>query len=479
MSKIVVLGAGICGLAAGILLRRDGHDVTVLERDPEAPPDSLEEAWEQWSRGGVTQFRQAHFLVSRGRILLEETLPDVLAALKAAGGVAFDPASVLPPSIADRAPRDGDERFRTVTARRPTLEHVFARAAESEPGLEIRRGVSVATLIARTVDGTPHVVGVRTDAGEQFHADLIVDAMGRRSDLPRRLEEIGAKPMHEESEDSGFIYYTRFFRSPTGAVPEFRAPVSTAIGAFSVLTLPSENDTWSVTVFTSSGDRALKRLRDADPWTALIGACPLDAHWIDGEPLTDIMPMGGVIDRRRRLIVDGEPVATGIALLGDACACTNPALGRGITMGLLHTRQLRNVLRDHGEHPRAFADAWDAATEAELMPWYHDTVEDDRAWIEQIETLRDGREVQPPRDSIPGLKAILLAVAPHDPDAFRAIVKPELPRPQPGHLRGRQLHRADPRHRAAHRPATAPGAEPRSDPRAARRYAGAGLTASG
>ncbi|MGZ6639978.1 MAG: FAD-dependent oxidoreductase, partial [Solirubrobacteraceae bacterium] len=39
-SRIIVLGAGVCGLAAGMLLRRDGHEVTVLERDPEPVPNS-------------------------------------------------------------------------------------------------------------------------------------------------------------------------------------------------------------------------------------------------------------------------------------------------------------------------------------------------------------------------------------------------------------------------------------------------------
>ena len=34
MPRITVLGAGVCGLAAAMLLARDGHDVTVLERDP-------------------------------------------------------------------------------------------------------------------------------------------------------------------------------------------------------------------------------------------------------------------------------------------------------------------------------------------------------------------------------------------------------------------------------------------------------------
>jgi 2-polyprenyl-6-methoxyphenol hydroxylase-like FAD-dependent oxidoreductase len=84
MSKIIVLGAGMCGLAAGMLLRRDGHEVTVLERDPEPAPYSPEEAWERWPRDGVTQFRQAHLLMSRGRLALEEAFPNVLTEISAA-----------------------------------------------------------------------------------------------------------------------------------------------------------------------------------------------------------------------------------------------------------------------------------------------------------------------------------------------------------------------------------------------------------
>ena len=422
MSKIVVLGAGACGLAAGLLLRRDGHDVTVVERDPEPVPSSPEEAWERWSRDGVTQFRLAHYLTPRGRIVLEETLPDVLAGLEAAGGIGFDPLPLMPPSITDRTPRAGDDQFRTVTARRPVLEQVLAEAADAETGLEIRRGVSVAELVLRAGNGTPHVTGVRTESGEQLDADLIVDAMGRRSQLPRWLEAAGTRPVHEEAEDSGFIYYSRFFRAASAGMPEYRAPLLMPIGTFSLLTLPSDNDTWSVTVYTSAGDRPLKRLRDPGPWTALVRACPLHAQWLEGDPISDINAMGGIVDRYRRLFVDGEPVATGVALLADAWACTNPSLGRGITLGLLHAQRLADMVRAYPDDPDEFAEAFDAVTEAELTPWYRETVEEDRARVQQIEALRHGLEAPPEPGSMPWLQGALLAAAPQDPNAFRAFL---------------------------------------------------------
>ena len=163
MPHTIVLGGGLCGLTAAMMLARDGRQVTVLERDPAPVPADPEAAWERWRRDGVVQFRQAHYLQPLGRQVLETELPDVLEGFAAAGAYHFDPiAEALPATITDRAPRPGDERFRTYTARRSTLEWVVARAAEAEPGVEIRRGVGVSALETRRTDGRMHVSAVRT-----------------------------------------------------------------------------------------------------------------------------------------------------------------------------------------------------------------------------------------------------------------------------------------------------------------------------
>jgi len=423
MSKIVVLGAGVCGLAAGMLLCRDGHEVTVLERDPDPVPSSPEEAWQRWPRDGVTQFRLAHYLTSQGRIVLDEILPDVLASLEAAGGLRFDPLQLMPPSITDRTPRAGDDRFATVNARRPVFEQVLGQAADEEPGLEIRRGVSVAALVATRADGRPpHVSGVRTGSGEQLDADLVVDATGRRSPLPKWLAAVGAGPVHEEAADSGFIYYGRFFRSRGAGMPQFRAGVLTPIGTFSLLTIPSDNDTWSVTVYTASGDQPLKRLRDPGAWTAVVRACPAHAQWLEGEPISDLIAMGGIVDRYRRFVVDGRPLVTGVAPIGDAWACTNPSQGRGMTLGLIHAKCLADTVRAYPDDPYEFARAWDAVTEAELTPWYRETVEEDRFRLDEIEALRHGLDAPPAAGSTAWRLAALAGAMSQDPDVFRAFV---------------------------------------------------------
>jgi hypothetical protein len=45
-------------------------------------------------------------------------------------------------------------------------------------------------------------------------------------------------------------------------------------------------------------------------------------------------------------------------------------------------------MRGYLEHPRQFAEVWDAVTEAELTAWYREIVEEDRARIGEIEALR-------------------------------------------------------------------------------------------
>ena len=64
-----------------------------------------------------------------------------------------------------------------------------------------------------------HVTGVRLNDSEILGADLVIDAMGRRSKLTEWLEMIGAPTPHVESEDSGFVYYTQYFKGSESPVP--------------------------------------------------------------------------------------------------------------------------------------------------------------------------------------------------------------------------------------------------------------------
>ena len=79
--------------------------------------------------------------------------------------------------------------------------------------------------------------------------------------------------------------------------------------------------------------------------------------------------MAGVLDRYRRFVVDGAPIVTGLAAVGDARACTNPSGGRGVSVGMVHAQLLRRTVRTHLDDPAGFAQAWDEGTEQLVGPF--------------------------------------------------------------------------------------------------------------
>lgn len=413
MAHIVVCGGSVVGLSLAMMLAGDGHRVTVFERDGTPPPA---DPWNAWARPGVAQFHQPHTLLARSRMIFDQELPGTVERLEEAGCVWVDWLAVMPPLIRDRTPRPGDDRFRFITGRRPVVEAAIAAVAAQTEGVEIRRGVAVASLLAAS-GGVPHATGVRTTTGEEIHADLVVDAMGRRSRLGSWLTAAGGTPPYVESEDCGFVYHTRYFRG--AELPGFLAPPVSEIGTISLLTLPGDNGTWSVTVWAASDDTALRSLRDAGRFSAVVGACPVHAHWLDGEPLTDVLTTAGVVDRYRRMVVDGRPVATGIVAVGDAWACTNPSAGRGMTVGLIQAQCLRDVVRAHIGDPDALARAMDEVTEARVTPLYRAQITADRARFAEVDALRRGED--PPAPD-PRAAAIAGAVM-RDPDVFRAMLE--------------------------------------------------------
>jgi flavin-dependent dehydrogenase len=178
-----------------------------------------------------------------------------------------------------------------------------------------------------------------------------------------------------------------------------------------------------VTVYISSGDQALKKLRDPKHWTALVAGCPLHAHWLDGDPITDVLTLAGTIDRYRRFVVDGVPLATGIVSVGDSWACTNPSLGRGIAMGLLQAIGTVEVVRQHLDNPLTLALAQDSMTETRVTPWYRNTVEIDRARLARLKAFIAGRPEPQPTDPRARIANALLVAMMYDADLFRAATE--------------------------------------------------------
>jgi 2-polyprenyl-6-methoxyphenol hydroxylase-like FAD-dependent oxidoreductase len=425
MPGIVIIGAGVVGLGTALLLAKDGHQVTVLERDPQSPPELASEAWYTWERHGVNQFRLPHFFLARYRRIIDEELPEVALAIEAAGGLRYNPLLALPEAVRGPA-RPDDTNVEVLTGRRPLVESALAVAAATHPRVTVRRGVATAGLLTRrgATSAIPHICGVRTATGEEFCADLVIDASGRRSPLPRWLTDAGGRPPWQVSEDSGFVYYSRHFRASGGTLPVALGPPLMALGTISSVTLPADNGTWCVVIVAAAHDRALHGLRDVARWDRTVRALPLVAHWLDGEAVDDqVRVIAKIEDRHRDFVVDGQPVATGVVAIGDAWACTNPSRGRGASIGMLHGLALRQTLRDVGlDDPTGFVLAFGQATATEVEPWFEWSRFESRHRLAEIDAGIRG-EIYEPHDRRWEMEQALAAAARVDPDCLRLLAR--------------------------------------------------------
>ncbi|MEO5837376.1 MAG: FAD-dependent monooxygenase [Acidimicrobiales bacterium] len=388
MANVIVVGGGPTGLTAAMKFAGAGASVTVLERDSAPMPDSPTDAWERWDRRAVPQFRQIHYLQPGGRRALDEHLPSVIDELRGVGAIELHADVIF---CAPESVPDPDPRYATLTtSRRPVLELAFARAAAKTAGVEIRRGAIVESLLTapEVLPGVPHIVGVRLADGETLLADLVVDASGRRSAIGQMIVDVGGKEMRTESTEVGFVYTTRFYR---GELPQYRTEMLSPLGSISALTIHGDDNTWGATLYNHPADKAFRRLRDPEVFERVYRLLPDHAHWVDGEPITDPASMTSTSNTIREFVVDDKPMATGLVPLGDAFAFTNPSIGRGIAIGIIHTVDFVDEVAAVLDDPAAIATAWKTATDRRARPFVQATIDYDRVRAPEVEAAIEGR----------------------------------------------------------------------------------------
>jgi 2-polyprenyl-6-methoxyphenol hydroxylase-like FAD-dependent oxidoreductase len=424
--EVAIIGGGMAGLLAALLLARDGHRVTVYERDDTDLPDTADEAFEKWERRGAPHARQSHALLARLHRTLKVRAPDVLDMLAEQGATELTVERILPPGIEDRAPRPGDEELVLWCCRRLTIEWVLGRVVTAEPGVMWRRGVGVDGLVA---DGT-RVRGLRLADGSPAPADLVVVAGGRYSPVMEWITALGGEvqPVEEQAE-AGIIYLSRFYRLREGR----ELPVLTERGAGGDLGylgfagFYGDNGTFSITFGLPTVDRELMALRNAAAWEAAVSTLtPLEPWTEDGlaDPITDVEAMARLTNRIRRFVVDGQPVATGLVVIGDAAVTTNPWYGKGCAQAGIAAEALSAALREHGRDEHAVALAMDEAMRTELEPHYVASCIQDADRIKLHAALHEGTEPDPAaaaaRDFI--FNGLIPATR-TDPDVFRAFFR--------------------------------------------------------
>jgi 2-polyprenyl-6-methoxyphenol hydroxylase-like FAD-dependent oxidoreductase len=393
----LVIGGGISGLAAALALRTRGARVTILERDPEPAVASASEAFATWDRKGAVQVRHSHAFLGRLRMLLRERYPELLEALLAAGARELKMMEHPPRTLRGLKPEPGDEQLVALGCRRTTFEWVTRRFVHAFGDVTVVPNATVRALKAAVGTAPPRVTGVRyvVDGDEhELEADFVVDASGRTSGSVKWLAAIGARPPYEEMEQSGIVYYTRFYRLLPGASepPPSEHPAAADFNWVKYAVFPADDRTFSITLATPLAFPRLKVLAKVGAFEEMVRAIPALRPWADasvsepiGDPAHPVQAMGGLINRLRRFVDAEGPVAVGFFVLGDAAYCTNPLYGRGCAQGFLHAEFLGRALEEHPNDLTAAALTLDRQGRAELEPFYRASVIADRDAVRKAE----------------------------------------------------------------------------------------------
>ena len=384
--RVTVLGGGPTGLAVALGLARRGRSVTILDRDAEQPLDRPWDAYARWSRPSIPHSVQPHSLLARTRRTLRLHAPDVLDSILEAGAWEND----LFGRLVKEERNPGDRDLVAVHCRRPVFECALRAAVVAEPRtrlLTATPGTGIA--LARQPGAPPRVTGVRVGA-DVLPTDVLVDASGRRSSVPRWLKEAGVELALEEAEACNVMYYSRYFELlPDADYPSWvgvLGPAGTTDAVrFSVFF--GDNRTYAIVLGVPSWERGFRGLAHNASYMSAVRRFSSLAPFIEqdvGRPVTDVLPFGSLQNVFRPPLLDGAPPVLGLHLVGDAYCHTNPLFAWGICLGTDHGFQLSRLIDEHPGDPEAQALAFADCTAGEAEECFRAVAEEDqdrtRAW---------------------------------------------------------------------------------------------------
>jgi flavin-dependent dehydrogenase len=331
-------------LLAAAAVRDSVDAVDVLEAHP--VPDGPD------PRVGVPQAAHMHILLSGGAEAINQLLPGTIDRLLAEGAnrVPMTTGMVL------YSPEGWYRRWKTdthylIAGSRDLTDYVIRQQVLKDPRVTLYPRTRVAGLRGdhRRVTG----VRVLTADGQETNldADLVIDASGKGTRMPRWLSELGIRGLAEESIDSGLSYASRLYRAPVGTrgwpfvsvQADPRLPETSGSGNI----LPIEHDRWHVSLI---GPPSGAPSGDPDAFESYARSLrhPVVADLLrQAQPLTDVTVSHSTANRRHFY----ERVRTwpeGLVAVGDAVAAFNPVYGHGMSVAALGAALLRVELARKG-----------------------------------------------------------------------------------------------------------------------------------
>lgn len=333
----VVIGGSVAGLLCARVLSDHFARVTVLERDPR--PDGPE------PRKGAPQMRHVHALLDAASRGMDELFPGLIEELRGAGAVMMDAASGATCQYGRWKPRF-KIGFDFVMCSRPLIEWHLRKRVETLPNVTIRYEHVAEDLILD--QARERIAGVRVkgaEGEESLSADLVLDAAGRGSRVPRWLDALGYGRPEEQEVGVDLAYVTCLFERPRDFRGGWPALVvsSRPPGKRGCFILEVEGGRWLASMTGLFGDhcptdpegflRFARSMPVPDAYEALKDATPLTAPALLKIPSS-----------RWYHYESMKRFPEGLLLVGDSVCALNPIYGQGITVSVQAAKELQTTL---------------------------------------------------------------------------------------------------------------------------------------
>ncbi|GAA0273448.1 FAD-dependent oxidoreductase [Alteraurantiacibacter aestuarii] len=319
--KILIIGGGIGGLTSAIALRRDGHDVTVIEKDPD------------WAVYGVGIIQQANVIRAMKQL---DLLEDYVAS-----GVPFDKVAVHMPDGTQVAvipiPPLVEGYPASMGIGRPALHKILGERTVAD-GAEVRLGIT-----AKEIDDRDDQVRVRFSDDSEDSYDLVIGADGVYSDTRGQIMPDAPRP-----EFTGQAVWRYNFPRPADldALHAYNGPIGAGL-------VPINEDLMYMYVTTPEpdkprydNDKLAQSMREkvighTAPQIRELAAQITDNDGVVYRPLEAMMLYGAWHSGR-------------VVLLGDAVHATTPHLGQGAGMAIEDSIVLAEEIAAHDTPEDAF-----------------------------------------------------------------------------------------------------------------------------
>ncbi|GAB1542717.1 hypothetical protein NUACC21_53910 [Scytonema sp. NUACC21] len=334
-SHALVIGGSIAGLLTARVLVNYFDKVTIVERD--RFPDQPE------ARRGIPQANHIHVLLVRGLRILERLFPGIEGELIAAGASPIDwigDWSMLGNwGWAPRFPSN----LNSLTCSRYLIDWALRRRLTAYDNLEFLENCQVTELL--TNDNKSKVTGVKLRFGgegnrtiqpqlEEIASDLVVDASGRRSSLPKWLESLGYEPPEETVINSFLGYASCWYQRKEafeadwqGLAVVAKPPHNRRAGYI----YPIEGNRWLVTLQGVGRDYPPNDEAGFLDFARSLRSPILYDTIKDAKPISPIYSYRGT-ENRLRHYEKLFRLPEGVVTLGDAVCAFNPIYGQGMTV---------------------------------------------------------------------------------------------------------------------------------------------------